>query len=142
MSKQLEQTLQEQYAFWLGLQNSPDGKPIRFCASAGGMHTPNKLAAIRMKKAGYKKGVQDIFIYEPRGSWHGMAVELKVKSYPDADQKAWRDDLLARGYYAVIVPATLDFWQARKWLEDMTSGYLAGQLTRRDDGHNQVEPIS
>jgi len=90
------------------------------------MHTPNKMAAIRMKRAGYKAGFPDIAILEPRGKYHGMFVELKVKTYPSPEQKQWRDDLLARGYYAIIIPGKLDFWEARKFLEEETEKYLKG----------------
>jgi len=52
MSRQLEQRLQEQYIFYLRQQR------VLFCASAGGLHTPNKAAAIRMKRAGYQSGTR------------------------------------------------------------------------------------
>ena len=124
MSRQVEQTLQEQYTFYLY------SRGVLFCASAGGMHTPNKRAAIRMKRAGYKAGHPDIIIYEPRGGWHGMAVELKVNNYPDKKQKNWQEELLKRGYYAIIVPGRFDFWEARKFLEEETDKYLNGKICR------------
>jgi hypothetical protein len=124
MSRQLEQILQEQYSFYLY------SRGVLYCASSGGMHTPNKAAAIRMKRAGYKAGHPDIVIYEPRAGWHGMTVELKVKNYPDKKQKNWRLELVSRGYYAVVVPGKYDFWQARKFLEEETDRYLKGEITR------------
>ena len=99
---------------------------ILHCASAGGLHTPNKVAAMRMKRAGYKKGHPDIIIYEPRGQWHGMAVEVKVKSYPKKEQKAWQAALLERRYYSVIVPGRLDYWTAMEWIKHETELYLIG----------------
>lgn len=122
MSRQLEQRLQEQYVFYL------HNKGVLFCASAGGLHTPNKMAAVRMKRAGYKAGHPDIVIYEPRGGWHGMTVELKVNRYADQSQKDWRDELLKHGYYAIIVPGKFDFWQAREFLEKETERYLYGEI--------------
>ena len=32
----------------------------------------------KAKATGMKKGVPDLFIYEPRGEYHGLAIELKV----------------------------------------------------------------
>jgi len=127
MSKQLEQKLQEQYTFYLY------SRGVLFCASAGGLHTPNKLAAIRMKRAGYKAGHPDVVIYEPRGGWHGMTVELKVKTYAKTPQKNWRDELLKRGYYAIIVPGKFDFYEARKFLEEETNKYLKGEIKYASD---------
>lgn len=128
MSRQLEQTLQEQFVWWLRNYKSTTGEDVLFCASAGGMHTPNKRAAMRMKRAGYVAGFPDVFIYEPRGGWNGMAVEVKVKSYASAEQKAWREYLLRRGYYAVIVPGKFDCWEARNFLESETDNYLKGRI--------------
>jgi hypothetical protein len=123
MIRQSEQTLQEQYTFYLCSYG------VLFCASAGGMRT-NMRTAIRMKKAGYKKGHPDVVIYEPRGGWHGMTVELKLKSYAAEEQKTWREELLKRGFYAIIVPGKLDFWEARKFLEEETKRYLQGEIKR------------
>ncbi len=47
-----------------------------YCASAGGMRT-SYLQAIKMKRTGYVKGFPDLFIYEPRGEFHGLAIEMK-----------------------------------------------------------------
>lgn len=117
MSRQLEQTLQEQYTFYLY------SRGVLFCASAGGMRV-NMRTAIKMKKAGYRKGHPDVFIYEPRGQYHGMAVEIKCGTYPTPEQKEWQEKLSKRGYYAVIVPGKLDFYEARKFLEEETAKYL------------------
>jgi hypothetical protein len=125
MSHQIEQTLQEQYIFYLY------SRGVLFCASAGGMRT-NMRTAIKMKKAGYKKGHPDVIIYESRAGWHGMTTELKVGGYPSAEQKEWQSELLKRGYYAIIVPRKLDFYEARNYLEKETSRYLAGEIKLED----------
>jgi len=121
MSRQLEQRLQEQYTYYLY------SRGVLFCASAGGMHTPNKMAAIRMKRTGYKAGHPDIIIYEPRGKYHGMAVELKCGSYSSPEQKKWQEELIKRGYYAIIVPGKFDFYESRDYLEQETDKYLRGE---------------
>lgn len=117
MSRDLEQKLQEQYVYYLRLLG------VLFCASAGGMRT-SMATAIRMKKAGYNKGVQDIFIYEPHKDYHGMAVEVKCGGRPTPEQKQWQEELTKRGYYAIIVPANLKFFDARLFLEMETNKYL------------------
>jgi len=124
-----EQTLQEQLTYWLNGQLTAEGTRILWCASAGGMRV-NMRTAINMKKAGYKAGHPDVIIYEPRAGWHGMTVELKVGSYPSAEQKEWRTKLFEHGYYAITIPGRLDFWEARKWLEDQIKRYLAGEIKR------------
>lgn len=73
-----------------------------FCASAGGMRTSLRTAA-RMKAAGYRKGFPDLFIYEPRVSFHGLAIELKTETgKPSPEQNEWIDGLAKRGYVATI----------------------------------------
>jgi hypothetical protein len=75
---------------------------ILFCASAGGMRT-SMTQAVKMKSSGYVKGFPDMFIYEPKQKYNGLAIELKVKgNYPSTHQKKWIADLNARGYKAVV----------------------------------------
>lgn len=119
MSRQLEQKVQEQFSIYLY------GRGLLYCASAGGMRT-SIGTAMKMKRSGYKKGFPDIFIYEPSGQWHGMAIEVKCGSYPTEDQLRWRDWLRERGYYSVIVPGNLDYLQVIHWLEREVDVYLKG----------------
>jgi hypothetical protein len=75
---------------------------ILFCASAGGMRT-SMSQAVKMKQSGYVKGFPDMFVYEPKKEYRGLALELKVKgNYPSPHQKKWIADLNARGYKAVV----------------------------------------
>jgi hypothetical protein len=54
---------------------------------------------IKAKKSGYKKGFPDLFIYEPRGEFNGLAIELKVgKNRATKEQLWWRNELNKRGY--------------------------------------------
>jgi len=121
--KHEEQTLQEWYVFLLNSWS------VLFCASTQGMKL-SRGVAIKLKRMGYKKGFPDVIIDEPRGGWHGMRVELKMHSYPSAEQKEWRSELLRRGYYSIIVPGNFDFREAREYLEKETSRYLLGQIKR------------
>lgn len=75
---------------------------LLYCASAGGVRT-SIAEARRMKATGYKRGFPDLFFYEPREGFMGLAIELKrPQGSATKDQKKWKQDLEARGYQAVI----------------------------------------
>jgi hypothetical protein len=60
--------------------------------------------AKRLKAAGYKKGFPDVFVYEPRGAFHGLAIELKKEKggRVSQSQKEWKQALEERGFKATI----------------------------------------
>lgn len=118
---QPEQHLQEWYAMWLY------NKRVLYCASLGGRKV-SIGTAVKMKRAGYRKGYPDMIIEEPRGKWHGMRVEIKLGQYPSVEQKIWQQDLLARNIYAVIMPGNLSYQEAVNWLEEETTKYLEGKV--------------
>jgi hypothetical protein len=74
-----------------------------YCASAGGMRT-SYLQAVKMKRTGYVKGFPDLFIYEPRGAFYGLAIEMKKEKGGTAspEQKRWQEQLRNRGYASYI----------------------------------------
>jgi len=74
-----------------------------YCASAGGMWTSDSQR-IKMARTGYVKGFPDLFIYEPRGEFHGLAIEMKkVKgSKIEPEQVQWQEQLRNRGYCSYI----------------------------------------
>ena len=74
-----------------------------YCASAGGMRT-SYLQAVKMKRTGYVKGFPDLFIYEPRGAFFGLAIEMKKEKGGTAspEQKRWQEQLRNRGYASYI----------------------------------------
>jgi hypothetical protein len=83
------------------LLKSLDPQPL-FSATVGGvrlaMHTAKK-----MKEAGYSKGIPDLLIFEPRGMYIGLAIEVKTeKGRPSPHQKEWIKDLNTRGWRAEI----------------------------------------
>jgi hypothetical protein len=60
--------------------------------------------AMRAKRAGLKPGVPDIVLPVPRGSYHGLFIELKRRDEriePSELQVAWLDNLTAQGYLAL-----------------------------------------
>ena len=74
-----------------------------YCASAGGMRT-SYLQAIKMKRTGYVKGFPDLFIYEPRNEYNGLAIEMKKEKggVASPEQKRWQEQLRNRGYASYI----------------------------------------
>lgn len=76
---------------------------VLWCASAGGARTSMNEAK-RLKAAGYKKGFPDVFVYEPRGAFHGLAIELKKEKggRVSQSQKEWKQALEERGFHAAV----------------------------------------
>ena len=118
-----EQTLQEWCADFL------NRLPILYCASAGGVRT-SIGTAVKMKRAGYKKGFPDIFIYEPRLGYKGLAIELKSGSRPTVEQKEWQRELIMKGYAALIMPSNMELQEAITWFKDAVSNYLNGGVVK------------
>lgn len=52
---------------------------ILMCASAGGKHGSLSQGS-KMKATGYSAGFPDLFIYQAKGRYHGLAIELKHKA--------------------------------------------------------------
>jgi len=90
-----EQLLQTNVIRYLNLKYPK----IRYCASLGGIRTSIKQA-IKAKATGYVKGHPDLAIYEPRGEYFGLFIEIKYKGYASKEQKQWINDLNERGYLA------------------------------------------
>lgn len=72
-------------------------------------HSPNEgkrevQYAAQLKAMGMRAGFPDFFIYEPRGNYHGLAIELKrVKGGKVSEaQKQCLKELSERGYKAVV----------------------------------------
>ncbi|MBU2708948.1 VRR-NUC domain-containing protein [Zooshikella marina] len=74
-------------------------------------HVPNGghrhvAVAKKLKGEGVKAGVPDILILQPRGGYHGLAIEFKAtppKSAPVSDsQLEWINRLTENGYMAVV----------------------------------------
>jgi hypothetical protein len=76
---------------------------VLYCASAGGMRTSMRQA-IKMKQMGYIAGFPDLFIYEQRNGFAGLAIEMKRVSggVASPEQKQWQHRLIMNGYRACI----------------------------------------
>lgn len=71
-------------------------------------HIPNetKDPVDRKQKlqGGMKPGVPDVCLPVPRGTYHGLYIELKTPSgKPSDEQKWWHDQLVKQGYFALVV---------------------------------------
>jgi len=58
---------------------------------------------VRRKLLGYNSGTPDIQIFEPRGGYHGLFIEMKIKGGTvSPNQKAFIANLEERGYKVVV----------------------------------------
>lgn len=75
---------------------------VLFSATVGGIRL-SIGAAMKMKKAGYVRGVPDLVFFEPRRGYCGLCIEVKKKGgRPSKQQKQWKADLRERGYRSVV----------------------------------------
>jgi hypothetical protein len=97
-NKQPEYELQKAVCRYLDIKYNK----IFYNGSAGGMRTFMSVAK-KMKATGYKSGFPDLFIYEPRNGYNGLAIELKVKgNYASPKQKEVLLLLNKAGYFAKV----------------------------------------
>lgn len=63
----------------------------------------NSIEAYHLKQQGVKAGVPDLCLPVPRGTYHGLYIEMKVKgNKPTANQKEWIEKLREQGYKAEV----------------------------------------
>lgn len=99
MPKQEEHKLQSTLVRFLQLQYPH----VFFNGSLGGQYQRYQSQRNKGKAAGYRRGFPDLFIYEPAGKFHGLAIELKVKgNYATQAQKEVIQILTNKGYKAVV----------------------------------------
>ena len=57
----------------------------------------------RLKKKGVKSGVPDVLIFEPKGRYNGLAIELKIKpNVASPAQRGWLKRLELKHWYCVV----------------------------------------
>ena len=92
-----EYQLQKSICSYLDLKN------VLYCGSMGGQYQKFHSQRNKAKASGYKRGFPDLFIYEPRENYYGLAIELKVGyNKPTNEQLAWIEELNERGYKACV----------------------------------------
>lgn len=100
-----ESDLQIQIINYLNLRK------ILYCASSQGFKLSIK-SALKAVKMGYVKGFPDIIIYEPKGKFHGMAIEMKRNGGDiSREQIWWRDQLIIREYHYFLCNPKLENYQ-------------------------------
>ena len=63
----------------------------------------SKLAAMMMKRMGYRNGTPDLIFFEPCQGFHGLVVELKTEVGTwSISQREFRDQAIRRGYKYVV----------------------------------------
>lgn len=79
----------------------PELRLIFAVPNGGARH---KVTAAKLKAEGVKAGVQDLAMLVPRGTFHGLLIEMKRRKggVLSAEQKWWRDELHAQGYQTVV----------------------------------------
>ncbi len=81
--------------------HNPELYDLLHATPNGGMRT--KATAGKMKAEGQKSGYPDMSLDAPKGSYHGMRLELKVaKNSITSAQKNMLNALSAQGYYCVL----------------------------------------
>jgi hypothetical protein len=94
----------EQTELFRWIQSHLDAFPhwkFIFAVPNGGKR--GKITAVRLKAEGVKAGVPDICVPFPRGSYHGMYIEMKsVEGRLTATQRLYSDFLKEQGYRHVV----------------------------------------
>lgn len=113
-----ESLLQQMLVNWL------DSRNIFYIASLMGVNLGPRVGAIR-KRMGCRAGVPDLLILHARAPYNGMFLELKVKGGHITDeQKAFKERAELLGYYALIMPPTLEIPEALEWAKKEIESYL------------------
>ena len=98
-NRQPEYNLQKSICSYLDIKYNK----IFYNGSAGGQYQKYHSQRTKNKLTGYKSGFPDLFIYEPKGKYNGLAIELKVKgNYPSPNQKKVIGILNEKGYLAKV----------------------------------------
>jgi len=112
--KQREDKLQTAVITYLRLEHK-----ALYCASLGGQYQRYDSQRKKAKRTGYVAGFPDVFVYEPRGKYFGLAIELKAKGFSPYkkngdlkkkyakggdkhNQVVWINKLNDRGYLALF----------------------------------------
>lgn len=74
---------------------------LMFAIPNGGAR--DAITGAMLKAEGVKRGVPDIFLPQPVGTYHGLFIELKTSTgRPSPEQREWLCRLNNRGYAAVL----------------------------------------
>lgn len=101
-SKRTEHGEQAAVIQWAGYaQNTMPELRLLYAIPNGGLR--DKRTAAILAAEGVKAGVPDLCLPVPRGLYHGLYVEMKVKpNKPSDEQWGWMSDLEQMGYSAIV----------------------------------------
>jgi len=86
---------------WADAAGIPELRML-FAVPNGGWRGPHPATARRLKDEGVRPGVPDIYLDVPRGEWHGLRIELKIKGGRlSPAQVKWLEKYSEYGYRAV-----------------------------------------
>jgi hypothetical protein len=96
------------------------------------MHPPNegrrtKFERFKFLQLGGKAGIPDIMVFEARGGYHGLAVELKVTSSATESQKKWHQELRTRGWRVEVIK-NKDIGKGYEQFREIIDAYMMGKL--------------
>ncbi|MBC8266356.1 MAG: hypothetical protein H8E84_05260 [Flavobacteriales bacterium] len=75
---------------------------VKYCSSIAGAYISSRVQRAKIVRNGYVRGKNDLDIYEARGGYFALFLELKENAYPTKAQKDWIAAMNERGYYAEI----------------------------------------
>lgn len=124
--KALEDKLQSAVVAYLKLKYK-----ALHCASLGGQYQKYHSQKLKAKRTGYVAGFPDLFIYEARHGFNGLAIELKVKGRSPYKKDGNLKKEYAKGgkrHNQII------------WLNNLNNrGYLAKVCTGFDDAVKTID---
>ncbi len=91
----------EQVKLFDWIRSKPELEP--FCFHVANERKCTQMAGRLLKRKGVKPGVSDNFIAIPRGTFHGMFVELKIwPNKPTPLQELFINNMQSKSYYCVV----------------------------------------
>jgi hypothetical protein len=98
MRRDLEHQAQRAVFTWIDLQSGKYPElALAFAIPNGGNR--NIITASKLKAEGVKSGVPDIFLPVPKGVFHGLFIEMKIKpNRVSKEQTGWIRQLIDNGY--------------------------------------------
>jgi|TARA_Y100000310_G_scaffold116405_1_gene115101 hypothetical protein len=75
---------------------------VKYCSSIAGAYISSRVQRAKIVRNGYVRGKNDLDIFEARGGYFALMLELKEKAYPTKEQKEWIEAMNQRGYCALV----------------------------------------
>lgn len=117
--KRTEHDEQAAFITWCHLHAAARPELARvFAIPNGGQR--NVIVAAKLKAEGVQAGVPDLFLPSPRGQYHGLFMETKVKpNRPARNQLEWIEYLEGQGYAAAVCYGCDELIETVTWYLDL-----------------------